>query len=340
MANANGYIITAMDWRGMSSFDLLMVVKVLMSTPKTFEAVRDNLIQGYANKLVLQHFTRHGLLDLDWIRFKTGSNQHHSIPLYQGLRPPSIFYGISQGATELIDRSILGLSGTPFALILTRSLDFNSPGGILGAGYSALSGPTKLIDRSILGVPGTPFALILTRSLDFNGYDKILLLNFYNNRHVRILLSLVQMAWDPAEGSGMLAPPLTESFPPTLLQAGLGDVEVPTVACEALARGLGASTLPNSPREIFEMSVVDFTDARLGSEENPPAVLTELLYVKEYAELPVGDKTRHFNSVHFCVRQDPLLIRQLTTFVNDAKIIDPCKDDGCIRKRVTCGVAE
>jgi hypothetical protein len=179
----------------------------------------------------------------------------------------------------------------------------------------------------------------LTRSLDFNDYDKILLLNFYNNRHVRILLSLVQMAWDSVEGSGMLAPPLTEPFPPILLQAGLGDVEVPTVACEALARGLGASTLANSPREIYEIPVVEFTNTRLSAEESPPAVLTELMYLKEYADLPVGDKTRHFNAVHFCVRQDPHLIHQLTEFVNEAEIIDPCKDDGCIRAQVTCGVA-
>lgn len=298
-----------MDWRGMSSFDLLMVVKVLMSTPKTFEAVRDNLIQGYANKLALQHFTRHGLLTLDWTRFKTGSNLDHPVPLYKGLHPPSIFYGISQG-------------------------------GILGAGYSALSGSTKLIDRSILGVPGTPFALILTRSLDFNDYDTILLLNFYNNRHVRILLSLVQMAWDPVEGSGHLAPPLTEPFPTMLLQAGLGDVEVPTIACEALARGLGASTLPNSPRDVYEIPVAEFTDTRLGSKDSPPAVLTELMYLEEFANLPVGDKTRHFNNVHFCVRRDPHLIAQATQFINEAEIIDPCEDDGCIRARVTCGVAE
>ena len=309
MANSNGYIITAMDWRGMSSFDLLMVIKVLMSTPRTFEAVRDNLIQGYASKLALQHFTRHGLLDSDWAQFKTGSNQNHPVPIYQGSQPASIFYGISQG-------------------------------GILGAGYSALSGPTKLIDRAILGVPGTPFALILTRSLDFNGYDAILLLNFYNNRHVRILLSLVQMAWDPVEGSGLLAPPLTEPVPTMLLQAGLGDVEVPTIACEALARGLGASTLPNSPRKIFEIPVADSKDLLLGASESSPAVLTELLYVHEYAELPLGDRKRHINAVHLCVRQDPQLIRQITKFVNDAEIIDPCEVDGCIRGRVVCGVAE
>ena len=309
MANANGYIITAMDWRGMSSFDLLMVIKVLMSTPKTFEAVRDNLIQGYANKIAMQHFTKHGLLDLDWLQFKTGFNQEHPVPLYQGRHPASVFYGISQG-------------------------------GILGAGYSVLTGPTKLVDRVALGVPGTPFALILTRSLDFNGYDSILLLNFYNNRHVRILLSLVQMAWDPLEASGMLAPPLTEAFPSILLQAGLGDVEVPTIACEALARGLGAATLPNSPREIYGIPVADFTDIRLTASDSPPAVLTELLYLDEYASLPVGDGKRNSNSVHFCVRQDPSLIKQLTEFINNDEIIDPCEEDGCIRARVTCGVAE
>jgi len=309
MANTNGFIITAMDWRGMSSFDLLMVIKVLMSTPKTFEGVRDNLIQGYANKLALQHFTRHGLLDSDWVQFKTGFNQKHPVPLHRGLHPTSVFYGISQG-------------------------------GILGAGYSALSGPTKLIDRTILGVPGTPFALVLTRSLDFDGYDAILLLNFYNNRHVRILLSLVQMAWDPVEGSGMLAPPLTEPFPTMLLQAGLGDVEVPTIACEALARGLNAETLPNGPREIYEIPVADFTDIRLGASETPPAILTELMYLDEYDHLPAGDRKRHINSVHFCVRQDPLLIMQITEFVNEGEIIDPCELDRCIRTRVTCGVAE
>lgn len=299
-----------MDWRGMSSFDLLTMVKVLMSIPKTFEAVRDNLIQGYANKLALQHFTRHGLLDTDWVKFKTGvTAKDHAITLHSnGTRPVSVFYGVSQG-------------------------------GILGAGYATLSGPTKLIDRAILGVPGTPFALILTRSLDFNGYDIIMLLNFYNNRHVRILLSLVQMAWDPVEGSGLLAAPLEEEYPTMLLQAGLGDAEVPTVACEALARGLGATTLPNNPRQIYNVPVADFTEIALGEGESPPAVLTELLYVKEYGDLPEGDRRRHFNYVHWCVREDPHLIQQMTTFINDGKITDPCEQDGCIRDHVSCGVA-
>jgi hypothetical protein len=309
MANANGYIITAMDWRGMSSFDLLMVVKILMSKPRVFQSVRDNLIQGYVNKLALQHFSRHGLLKSEWLQFKTGSNQNHAVPLYQGLQPAFVFYGISQG-------------------------------GILGAGYSALSGPTRLIDRAILGVPGTPFALIMTRSLDFLGYDLILLLNFYNNRHVRILLSLVQMAWDSVEGSGVLAPPLTEPYPTILMQAGLGDSVVPTIACEALARALGASTLPNSPREIYGVPVVASTKVTLDANNTPPAVLTELKYVEEYANLPVDDTKEPDNDVHICVRQDPHLIQQVAEFINTGRIMDPCAEDGCMRARVHCGVAQ
>ena len=115
--------------------------------------------------------------------------------------PPLVFYGISQG-------------------------------GILGAGYAALAGVTHWMDRAVLGSPGTPFALILSRSLQFRDYDQLLLLNFYDNRHVRLLLSLIQMAWDSVEGSGVLARPVTEVVPPILLQAGLGDVIVPARAAD------------------------------------------------------------------------------------------------------------
>lgn len=56
----------------------------------------------------------------DWFCF----NSECTVPMLDDVNPSSSFYGISQG-------------------------------GILGAGYTALSGPTKLIDRSVLGVPGT-----------------------------------------------------------------------------------------------------------------------------------------------------------------------------------------
>lgn len=304
MANDNGYVIMAMDWRGMSSYDLLVVIKTLMAKPSMFQAIRDNLIQGYANKLALQHFAKYAMLSMNWMHFGVGLSPKKPIPIYDGQPPQSIFYGISQG-------------------------------GILGAGYTTLLGPTKLIDRGVLGVPGTPFALIMSRSLEFAGYDIIMLLNFYNNRHVRIFLSFAQMLWDSCEGSGLLAPPQLEERPRMLLQAGLGDPVVPTIAAEALTRALGGKTLPSNPRKIFGVAVGQAaSDTSLG----PDVTLAELLYKKENASLPVDDKYADVegNNVHVCVRRDETFVRQLEEFINTGRVLDVCENNGCVRESANC----
>jgi hypothetical protein len=245
----------------------------------------------------MQHFSQHGMLEMEWLKF-----DNTNLPTYGSKPPSNVFYGISQG-------------------------------GILGAGYTALSGPTGLIDRGVLGVPGTPFALVLTRSLDFVGYDALLLMNFYTNRHVRIFLSLVQMAWDSVEASGLLAKPVTEPYPRLLLQAGLGDSIVPTNAAEALARALGAKTLPNNPRHIFGIDVSQAADE---TQDGPDVTLTELLYEKEFNSLPLDDVPAKHNSVHFCVRTDEALIIQIAEFVNAGRVIDPCEHDQCRRISSSC----
>lgn len=303
MAHNEGYVIMAMDWRGMSVFDLLVVGRVLLSRPRLFQAVRDNLIQGYANKLAMAHFSQNGMLSMDWFRFEGPVGETGTVPLLDGKPPTPVFYGISQG-------------------------------GILGAGYVSLSGLTGLFERAVLGVPGTPFAMIMTRSLDFVGYDKLLLLNFYDNRHVRGLLALVQMAWDSVEGSGVLATPVREPIPRLLLQAGLGDAVVPSIAAEALARGLNASVLPNNPRlAIYGVPVAEPAD---GAQDGPPVTLTEIMYEEEYSALPVDDKPPALagrNRVHLCVRLDPVMIGQIAEFINTGRVIDVCVAGGCRRDR-------
>jgi hypothetical protein len=303
MANDEGYLVMAMDWRGMSAFDLLVVGRVLLSRPRLFQAVRDNLIQGYANKLAMVHFSQNGMLSMDWLRFVAPEGDIATVPLLDGKPPTPVFYGISQG-------------------------------GILGAGYVSLSGATGLFERAVLGVPGTPFALIMTRSLDFVGYDKLLLLNFYDNRHVRGLLALVQMAWDSVEGSGVLATPVREPVPRLLLQAGLGDAVVPSMAAEALARAVNASVLPSNPRlDIYGVPVADPAD---DAQDGPPATLTEIRYEEEYATLSVDDKPPALagrNTVHLCVRLDPVMIGQVAEFINTGRVIDVCVSGGCRRER-------
>lgn len=307
MANENGYINMSMDWRGMSIFDLPVVLKTLISSPYQFQSIRDNLIQGFANKMCLQHFSQNGMLELDAFHF-----DGKPIPIFEEKQPASAFYGISQG-------------------------------GILGGGYMSYIGSTGYVQRGVLGVPGTPFALVMSRSLDFSGYDMILLLNFYNNRHVRILLSLVQMAWDSTEASGHQAPPVREPIPRLLLQAGLGDPVVPTLAAEALARSLNASTLPNSPRLIYGVTAGDAASAESSGVDvdnstylGPHVTLSELLYEKEYNSLPLDDHFAESNKVHICVRLDPSFIAQIVEFVNTGRVINPCEADQCRRISAQC----
>jgi hypothetical protein len=101
IAEDQGYLVIAMDWRGMSSFDMPVVIRSLLATPDLIQATRDNLIQGYANKIVLQHFSQNGLLNQEWLQFSYKDKQQYSIPTYNSKTPTRIFYGNSQGRSTV-----------------------------------------------------------------------------------------------------------------------------------------------------------------------------------------------------------------------------------------------
>jgi hypothetical protein len=295
----------AMDWRGMSSFDLPVMMKSMLADPNLIQATRDNLMQGYICRLALQHFARNGLLAQNWLSFPS-KGTIYNIPTYDSKHPTSVFYGSSQG-------------------------------GILGAAYTALLGPTGLIERGILGTPAISFSLVMYQSNSFRLYDALLMQNFYNNRHIRIVLSVLQLAWDPVGPSNILAPPITEAYPPMLLQSGLGDPVIPTIATEILARAYNASTLPHNPRR----KIFGITKASLANEtfNGPHVAWTELLYEKEYQMTPLdnyGTKQNNANLIHECLRQDCALIDQMTEFIHTGRVFDPCLHDSCLRTNISC----
>lgn len=302
LANKNGWILVSSDWRGMSNIDLPMIVRTLVADPNGFRSVRDNLIQGYAARAAIQLFCREALLDINSMRFDPPIHrQNHSEVRY-------LFYGISEG-------------------------------GIMGGAYSALTGPTGLLDGAILGDPGTPFSLLMSRSDLFPGYRDLLLLNVYYPRHVRLVVSLMQMAWDSVEGTGgFLAPPVTEPFPTTLIYAGLGDSTVTTIGSEILARAYSAETFANNPKAVFGLGIHRGPFENLSSTSGS-AIYTELLYESDALSIQY-DKTKSgdvvHNDVHLCTRLDPAIQHQIEEFVNNGRIIDPCESDGCIRSKAWC----
>jgi hypothetical protein len=299
LADEQGYVLVGMDWRGLSTYDLPLFAKVAVSDPMMFHVVRDNLIQGFANKYALQHFVKTWMMSMEWTSFtRDGDISLVAAPTYEGKPPIQVFYGASLG-------------------------------GILGAAYGGLSGATSLIDRVVLGVPGTPLAMIMSRSVEFDLFYQLARINIYTGRHVRIFLSLMQMGLDSVEGSGVLALPVREPYPRMLLQAGLGDVSVPSPAAEALARALNASVLSNNPVPVYGVPIVE-----MGSNGSY-ATLTELMYDKEFASLPVDNVPAENNGVHLCVRTDSSMTMQMTEFINTGHVMNPCEND-CHRNTANC----
>ena len=315
MAHDNGYIVVAMDWRGMSKYDLPLIARTMISEPSLFESVRDNLIQGYANKFVLQHFVHNGMLEKEWLQFQAPDASAVTIP-----RQIDTDEKQQNQTFDLIDNEIPSVY---WGL---------SQGGILGAGYVGLCAQLGFIARAGFNVPGAGFAFVLSRSAAFAGYNLALLTNFQNSRHVRIFLSLSQMMWDSVEGAGVLALPIEGPLPPMLIQTGLGDNVVPAVTAERLARAVGAHTLPSQPKkDIF--GIPEDSNADAGG-----AILQEILYQEDYANLPANNGMKaHHNWVHDVARLDPAFQIQMAEFFNTGKVIDPCGDDGseCIRQKAS-----
>lgn len=215
VANDHGYLMFASNWRGMSYLDVPIIFKAFVSQPDLMASIRDNIIQGYANKAALQEFALNGLVEL------LGEVDMNIKPHPDGqLR--SIFYGISQG-------------------------------GILGSAFSSLLAPYKLLDGSVIVSAGTPFSLLMSRSTIFPAYNTLLRLGLHNARHVRIFISIMQMLYDTVEVGGVLTSN-TERVP-TLLQQGLGDTTVTNIASDYMLRAYNASTFSSNPIRTFGVDI-------------------------------------------------------------------------------------
>jgi hypothetical protein len=236
---------------------------------------------------------------------------------------------------------------------------------VLGGAYAALAGARGLLDGTILGNPGTPFSLLMPRSDIFPFYEALMLLNLRYKRHVRIVLSLMQMFWDGVEVSGVLSPPLTEPFPETyktVIYTGLGDSTVTTLGAEVLARAYGAAivSVGGYQRPYGLASVKEAVAPNNGesgetkgsllitrSRSNGSTLFTEILYEKEWKTIGASSGSKNMaeegrvvlpNDVHWCTRLDPALQHQINLFIREGIFINPCQDDanGCIRPNATC----
>lgn len=119
----------AADWLGMAKFDRLKIGKIILSDLSSFASVPETTLQGWANKaLILKAMLPGGALS-SLLPLNSG------VSLVNPQTTDAAYYGISQGgvigggyaaSSRHTNRVALGVPGSPFALLLTRSHDFDS----------------------------------------------------------------------------------------------------------------------------------------------------------------------------------------------------------------------
>jgi hypothetical protein len=218
----------AVDWMGFSEHDLANAVLTL-TDPSNMATMADRAQQGFLNFLILGRAMAHPQGFASDPAFQTDGQ-----PI---IRTNELFY------------------------------DGNSQGGIMGGALTALG-----VDhtRAVLGVPGMNYSTLLNRSVDWEGtllpedplgaieemdaeefipaYSSVLYTMFPDKKEQQVVMAMIQMLWDRAEGNGyaqhMTDDPLPNTPPhQVMFHVALGDFQVANAAAEVEARTVGARVL-------------------------------------------------------------------------------------------------
>jgi len=276
MADEHGWVLVAVDWTGMKADDIGDITLALITSPGDFSMIPERLHQGYVEFLAAE-------------RMVAGGMAAHEVLTSGGvsLVDPErrYFYGISQGA-------------------------------ILGGGYATWNPD---ISRAALQVGGAPFSLILTRSWNFDPFLQILEVQYDDWIDISLLMGLFQQLWDPGESGGwsnfMDGASVDDTTPPTdyLLQTGIGDTSVSTLAGQYLARAFGASLVSPAVRPVW------------GLEEREPPFEGSALVEYDYGyDEPVEATHDEETEAHWRAPSEPTGVEQVGIFFEQGLIEHTC----------------
>jgi hypothetical protein len=211
MANDHQMLFCGTDWSGFASEDVGYAVQILQDF-SLMQAFFDRQQQGMLNFMYLARLLKHDM--------GLGSD-----PAFQA------------GGVPVFDNS-------------TVYYDGNSQGGILGV---ALLSVIQDVTRGVLGVPGMSYSMLLRRSIDFDAYKPFFTGSgtgdngggYTSVKDQSFLLSMAQMLWDRAEGSGYVYHLQDNTLPNTpshsaLMHVAYGDFQVSMWTAEFMARTMGA----------------------------------------------------------------------------------------------------
>jgi hypothetical protein len=146
---------------------------------------------------------------------------------------------------------------------------------------------------------------------------------FVSRVDLRIALTSWQLAFDAAESSGWTHSGRFNNMT-TLLQIGLGDSTVSTIAGRIMAVNLNSSQMMPSPISSFKLH-------NLGVYNTTGVdVLFQFLYSKDESSLPKNSALPTSTDVHNCMQEQFEVMNQHSKFISEGVISMPCKSSVCV----------
>jgi hypothetical protein len=125
LANEHRYVIFAMTWTGMSTFDAPYVALMLTTDPSDFPAIPERTVQGFSEWVVGLELATSDLAADPALQFSgLPAIDTSATPVYYGNSQGAILGGAYLALSPRIERGVLGVGGMPYSLLLARSADF------------------------------------------------------------------------------------------------------------------------------------------------------------------------------------------------------------------------
>lgn len=223
LADDNGWIIFAVDWTGMKTADVDAITLMIVNDIDKFAMIPERSHQGFAEFVAAMQLVTGDLAQDEWLTVEDDEGNRVSLVdpdrrYYYGNSQGAIMGGAYAALASDIDRAVLGVGGSPYELLLTRSADF---------------GPFFQVFQAMWDDPAEISILIaymqtLWDSGEAAGWARA-------------------MNQEPVDGA-----PATE----VLLQVAIGDAQVSTLGAHIMARAYGAPLIEDPVREVWGLETV------------------------------------------------------------------------------------
>jgi hypothetical protein len=225
---------------------------------------------------------------------------------------------VSLVRTELVNDPAVGWAGDGSHVHPDTTWYYGgSLGGIQGASLTAISPD---VTRAALSVPGAGWSTMLQRSIHYASIEFIVDALYPDPLSQSAFLAMLQTFFDRSDPAGLARDLAANDEKVILLQEAIGDVQVPNLSTDLLARAMGAHQLEEAPYPIFGL------DLLTGPSTGP--ALTQFILpdaLEDYTPPESNTTPTTENGVHGEAPTSDVALAQLIRLLDTGSIIHPCE---------------